>query len=228
MERVHTKEAAEALLRELPSVRGAFVREDINGHPREIHLLVGPGPNVKLLAQDVRDLLEERLQLAIDHRIISIAQLAEDVFESDSGTALADAIEFPQEPRLRFVSVYSEVSEKRLRVRVQLEHGSSTHEGEAVEVDLGTGRLRASATATLRAATAASVKDVRLELDGASQVKAFDREYILVSVLGRSGAFGRKLLQLAGAHAIEEDVETAASLATLKAINRVLARILVS
>jgi AraC-like DNA-binding protein len=76
VEKVHTKEAAEALLRELPSVLGAFVREDINGHPREIHLLVGPGPSVKLLAQDVRDLLEERLEVPIDHRIISIAQLA--------------------------------------------------------------------------------------------------------------------------------------------------------
>ena len=57
MERIHTKEAAEAVLRELPSVLGAFVREDVNGHPREVHLLVSPGPNVKLLAQDVRDLL---------------------------------------------------------------------------------------------------------------------------------------------------------------------------
>ena len=145
MERVHTKEAAEALLRELPSVRGAFVREDVNGNPREIHLLIGPGPNVKLLAQDVRDLLEERLQIEIDHRIISIAQLAEDVFESNGMESLAEAIESPPEPRLRFVGVVSEVSEQKIRVRAQLEHGETVHEGQAVEVDLGTGRLRASA-----------------------------------------------------------------------------------
>jgi hypothetical protein len=72
-----TKEAAEAVLRELPSVIGAFVREDINGHPREVHLLVRAGPNPRHLAYDVRDLLEERLGVPIDQRVISIAQLAE-------------------------------------------------------------------------------------------------------------------------------------------------------
>lgn len=71
------KEAAEAVLRELPSVIGACVREDINGHPREVHLLVRAGPNPRHLAYDVRDLLEERLGVPIDQRVISIAQLAE-------------------------------------------------------------------------------------------------------------------------------------------------------
>jgi hypothetical protein len=72
-----TKDAAEAVLLELPSVIGAFVREDINGHPREVHLLVRAGPNPRHLAYDVRDLLEERLGVPIDQRVISIAQLAE-------------------------------------------------------------------------------------------------------------------------------------------------------
>ncbi|HEX7120417.1 MAG TPA: hypothetical protein VF212_16605 [Longimicrobiales bacterium] len=77
MEKIHTKEAAEAILRELPSVRGAFVREDVNGHPREVHILVGPGPEPRLLARDIRDLLEERLGVPVDQRVISIAQLSE-------------------------------------------------------------------------------------------------------------------------------------------------------
>jgi hypothetical protein len=189
-------------------------------------LLVGPGPNVKNLAQDVRDLLEERLEIPIDHRVISIAQLAEDVSDFEAQAGLGEVADAPPEPRLRFVAVISEVSEQRVRVRTQLGHGSRVHEGEALDVDLGTGRLRAAAAATLRAATAASSADVRLDLDAASQIRVFDREYILISVLARSGLFGRRLLQLAGAHAIEDDLETAASLATLKAVNRVLARIL--
>jgi hypothetical protein len=45
MTREGTKEVAEAMLRELPSVIGAFVREDVHGHPREVHLLVRAGPN---------------------------------------------------------------------------------------------------------------------------------------------------------------------------------------
>ncbi|MFS8638559.1 MAG: hypothetical protein FWJ74_10755 [Gemmatimonadota bacterium] len=79
MKKVHTKEAAEAILRELPSVRGAFVREDVYGHPREIHVLVGPGPEPRLLARDIRDLLEERLGVPVDQRVISIAQLSENI-----------------------------------------------------------------------------------------------------------------------------------------------------
>ena len=71
-----TKAAAESLLRELPSVIGASVREDIYGHPREIHLLIRAGPNPRHLAYDVRELLEERLGVPIDQRVISIAQLA--------------------------------------------------------------------------------------------------------------------------------------------------------
>jgi hypothetical protein len=227
VEKVHTKETAEALLRELPSVLGAFVREDINGHPREIHLLVSPGPSVKLLAQDVRDLLEERLGVHIDHRIISIAQLAENISEFDVGDTLgAPADTSTDEQRVRFAGVTSEVRDQRVRVMARLEAGEEEHLGEATELDLGTGRIRASAIATLRAATLACEEDVRLELESVSLIKAFDREYILVSVLAGSPTLGRKLLQLAGAHPIEQDAETAAALAILKATNRVLGKLL--
>lgn len=70
-----TKAQAEGILRELPSVVDAFVREDVNGDPREVHLLIHPGPEPRDLALDVRDLLEERLGVPVDQRIISIAQL---------------------------------------------------------------------------------------------------------------------------------------------------------
>lgn len=77
MAKIHTKDRAEAILRELPSVLGAFVREDVNGHPREVHLLIAPGPEPRLLARDIRDLLEERLGVFVDQRVISIAQLTD-------------------------------------------------------------------------------------------------------------------------------------------------------
>lgn len=89
MKQTQTKHAAEAVLRELPSVIGACVHEDVTGRPREVHLLVRPVPNVRDLAQDVRDLLEERLGIPIDQRIISIAQIAAD----KAGVALLDRID---------------------------------------------------------------------------------------------------------------------------------------
>lgn len=227
MEKVHTKETAEALLRELPSVLGAFVREDVNGHPREIHLLISPGPSVKLLAQDVQDLLEERLGVPIDHRIISIAQLAEDVVDFTTDATLESITESAAtERRVRFINVVSEIRDQRVRVRTQLQAGDTVLEGEATEIDVGTGRLRAAAAATLIAAGNAAPDDLRLQLESISVVKAFDREYVIVSVLAGATVFGRKLLQLVGAQPIAQDAETAAAFATLKAINRVLAQLM--
>lgn len=202
------------------------MREDINGHPREIHLLVSPGPNVKLLAQDVRELLEERLGVPIDHRVISIAQLAEDIVDEDDA-GLASVTDAPAgERRIRFIDVISEVREQRVRVRTRLQTGDNILEAESVEIDLGAGRMRAAALATLRAAADAISDNVRLELESVSAVRAFDREYVLVCVLAAGGTFGRKLIQLAGAQPIEDDSVTASALATLKAINRVLGKVM--
>jgi hypothetical protein len=84
MKRISTKTTAEAVLRELPSVLGAYVSEDLEGHPREVHLLVRAGPDPAGLARDVRGLLEERLGIPIDQRVISIAQLARDPEQDDA------------------------------------------------------------------------------------------------------------------------------------------------
>ncbi|NIQ57506.1 MAG: hypothetical protein GWN71_30150, partial [Gammaproteobacteria bacterium] len=45
---------------------GAFVQEDVNGRPREIHVLIRPGPDAGALARDIHGLLEERLDIPID------------------------------------------------------------------------------------------------------------------------------------------------------------------
>src|SRR5512135_664834 len=131
MEKIRTKEAAEATLRELPSVIGALVREDIYGHPREVHLLVQPGPNVRHLAHDVRDLLEERLQVPIDQRIISIAQVTRDPAESPvedvpeiataaPGEAVAASLSPAGTARLVFGGIESMSRDARVVVRVRL------------------------------------------------------------------------------------------------------------
>jgi hypothetical protein len=95
MKQIETKAAAEALLRELPSVMGAYVHEDVHGHPREVHLLVGPGPSVRHLARDVRDLLEERLGVPVDQRVISIAQLGEAGPAAPASGAVAEPVAEP-------------------------------------------------------------------------------------------------------------------------------------
>ena len=233
MNRISNKATAEAVLRELPSVLGAYVSEDMEGHPREIHLLVQPGPDAASLARDIRGLLEERLGIPIDQRVISIAQLAPDSeveeVPEDAAEELAATEATPEEApqpvagRPIFAGLDSTVSSGHVRVGVRLQWRGQESEGEAEAVDTSAGRARAAANAALNSAVdAAWNHDLRLELDFASVVQALDGEYVLVSVLGTSRRLGRRPLSLVGAHPIESDVETAAALGTLKAINRIL------
>lgn len=90
-----TKAAAEAILRELPSVLGAYVREDVNGHPREVHILIRSGPDPRELSRDIRELLEERLEIPVDQRVISIAQLAPEDGNGVPDRTLTDRLAAP-------------------------------------------------------------------------------------------------------------------------------------
>lgn len=233
MSRVSNKATAEAVLRELPSVLGAYVSEDLEGHPREIHLLVKHGPDTAGLARDIRGLLEERLGIPIDQRVISIAQLAPDpdaeaVPEKtgdgrETGSPARGEVPRPVAGRPQFAGIESTASTGRVRVAVRLDWRGEASEGEAEAVDTPVGRARAAATATLGAAAATAWNDtLGLELDFASIVQALDGEYVLVSVLEMGGRLGRRPLSLVGAHPVESDVETAAALAILKAVNRIL------
>ncbi|MFW5952220.1 MAG: hypothetical protein ACOCVZ_08905 [Gemmatimonadota bacterium] len=248
MKRISSKATAEAALREIPSVLGAYVSEDADGHPREVHLLVRPGPDPAGLARDIRGLLEERLGIPIDQRVISIAQLARDprsgteeasheeasheeashVEASHEGEPYEGATVAPADPvaadgRPVFVGLESTTTGGRVRVVVRLEWRSEESEGVGEAVDTRPGRARAAATATLRSAVNAPWNDgLGLELDFASIVQALDGEYVLVSVLGIADRLGRRPLPLVGAHPMEGDLESAAALAALKAINRVL------
>lgn len=234
MHRASTKAAAEAALRELPSVLGAFVREDIHGNPREIHVLIRGGPDAGALARDIHGLLEERLDIPIDQRVISIAQLDEETFTEDDDdgathvggapapTASATSTVPRSHARAVFRGIESTVERGRIEVGVTLDWGGESFTGAAEEVETANGRARAAVTATLKAAMAAAWEGLRLELDVVAVVPSLDQNFVLVSILGLAPALGRKPLALVGAQPVETDIESAAALATLKAINRVL------
>jgi hypothetical protein len=94
-----------------------------------------------------------------------------------------------------------------------------------VEPVAGGGRIRAAAAATLDAVGRAS-PPLRLELEAASIVSALERDYAIVSALASAPPLGRRPLRLVGAHPVEDDADTAAALAALKALNRTVARLL--
>ena len=223
----HTKAEAEAVLRELPSVIGAFVREDVYGHPREVHLLVRPGTSPRDLARDVRDLLEERLGVPVDQRVISIAQVAA------NGTTLEDALGVEDgrngrlEPdiragRLELVRIESTRSLGWIETRAVLRRGDVEHEGSAREVESPGGAARAGARAAAAALSSACDAALLVDIASVSLQALFDREHVLVSMTAGSPLFGRSLRTLVGSHGVDGDVVEAAALAVLKATNRVV------
>jgi hypothetical protein len=236
MKREQTKDEAESALRELPSVIGACVREDVYGHPREIHLLVRHGPNPRHLAYDVRDLLEERLGVPVDQRVISIAQLAPGrqpgpLLATRAGLSAADPVEegnaLPAtSARVRFTGIRTDSADSRIRVRVSLELDGVEQSGEASGLDTAAARLNAAAMATLQAADAFCGGRARFQTEHVSVVGAFEQEYVIVTALASSPFLGRRPISLAGAQPIELDGESAAAFAALKAVNRILGLVL--
>lgn len=239
MSRQGTKKAAEAVLRELPSVLGACVREDVFGHPREVHLLVRPGSDPRHLAYDVRELLEERLGVPVDQRVISIAQLAPGrhpgpVFAAIAGLKPETASHMEPatdggataEPRVRFLGVSTESVDGRVRVRVRLELDRMALSADAVGLENAAGRARAAAVAALAAVNDSCIGRARFEVEHATVLEAFERPYALAAVLVSSPWLGRQPIPLVGAQPVELDGESAGALAALKAINRTLSLVL--
>jgi len=237
MARSGTKHAAEAVLRELPSVLGAAVREDMHGHPREIHVLLAAGPTARDFARDVRDLLEERLGIPIDQRVISVAQLADDAAWPEEGpreaASLPPAAAWPApaaataDARTRLESLQTQRGAGRTTVEVRLGWEGGYYDGQAMEMDAGLGPQRAAARAALSAAEAACEGRVRLAVDTVAPLRAFERDYVLVAATASAPFLGRRPLAVVGAQPVEGDgPEWAAGLAALKAVNRILARVL--
>jgi hypothetical protein len=229
MESNGLKTAAEAALREMPFVVGAFVQPDALGHPREIHLLIQPGPKPREFAHEVKTLLETRFRLTIDQRIISIAQLAEEPAPVPAAMPAPGPVPVAGEgtaSRIRLENLESRVLEGRVTVAVALEHEGELLRGEATEIEAEEGRARAGTRAALEALNARLGPRGRLGFDFAARVETLDRRYVLVSIVASGRRLGRRPLALAAAHPIEEPEETAAALATLKAANRALERLL--
>lgn len=220
MEPLDYKETAEAVLRAMPSVLGAFVQPDAFGRPREVHLLIEPGPRPREFAEQVRAALESKLRVPIDQRIISIAQVARP--REVSPAEPPPEARTTHRDRVLLQGVRSGITRGRARVIVQLKRGDDVFEGEGVEIAAQDGSARAAARATVDAVNALAGNHARFGLDYATAIDAFGRKYVLVSATVTSQRLGRTSVPVVGAQVMEGDIESAAALATLKAVNRLL------
>ncbi len=135
-----------SLLLKLPDVFAANILMDDDATVREVHIVAGPSRNPKLISRDVQSALLAAFDLRVDHRVISIAQIAGNPFEARPQTEHAEA-----GTRIHCMEVSTRVEEKHYHVSVRLRHGERDFCGEAVCRNTTTQCMRAAVQATLNA-----------------------------------------------------------------------------
>jgi len=134
---------------------------------------------------------------------------------------MADAI-----PASRRVLIFEDVEVRRSRsrgvlCRVTLSRDGQEFVGECEGLESERSRIDLAARATMLAIIAASKamagSERSLALEGSTQIDAFDRVFIFVSVAAR---VGREPVVLTGSCEVRESAETSAVLAVLDATNR--------
>jgi hypothetical protein len=213
-------EGAEALLNSLKGVVSARVVAPSGGEIEEIHLLTEGDVAAKQSVRNVESALLAHFGLKIDHRKVSVAQTSDEqapavkAFEGLGGRVA--------EGRFLFVTHRVETESSHLRIGVTLEWHGEQYEGEAVGAALHRARLESTAAATLDAigktiVAAIGEGEVALSVDGVKTIEAFDSQFVLVAI---HAIHGRSITALAGAAAVEDTVDRAVILGTLKAADR--------
>ena len=145
-----TVEDIRTLLCQLPGVSAAGVqladdadalREDAE-EIEEIHILANTSRNAKQIVRDVQSALFAAYGIRIDHRIVSVAQMALDM----SGKPKAPA-------RVRYKGMGYEETDEKCAIRVTLEYNGMNYSGEVAypSAKAEAYRLRMIAQATLDA-----------------------------------------------------------------------------
>ncbi len=135
-----------ALLLKLPDVFAANILMDEDDNVREVHIVAGLSRNPKLISRDVQSALLAAFDLRVDHRVISIAQLADNPFEPREQTETTETGK-----RIQCMEVSTRMEERHYHVRVRLRHGEQDFWGEAVSRNTATQCMRAAVQATLNA-----------------------------------------------------------------------------
>lgn len=219
-----TIQEAERLLLSLKGVVSVRLVTRPGGDVEEIHVLTTEEVAPKQTVRNVESALLAHLDLAVDHRKISVAQTKE--IPEPSEPAVRLMVEPTSQSRLLFHGHQVETERAhQVRHRVEIEWKGERFVGEASAAELPRARLEAVARATLDAVERAlgtelsesPGKAITLALDGVKVVDAFDREFVLVAVQAFSG---RDVTSLAGAAVSEGLPDRAAILATLQATDR--------
>jgi hypothetical protein len=197
-------------LRKIPGVRGARVVG--NEAPTEIHIVAAPGRSAKQVVRDVQSLAAAGFGMPIDHRIVSIVQL-----DDELGSPLADALS--NRPVLERIVLASKGAEGWVKVALRWPDGEMT-EGVGATGATREARAKGAASAVQRALNPFLEKRrSSVEIDEVVIQRLGSGDSVTVRAVFSENGAPRHLV---GSALVYDDVASAAVRATLQAVNRKL------
>lgn len=215
----------EESLRSIPGIRAASVVTGPDARPTEVHVLAQPGKPAKQVVRDVQSVAMAQFDLDIDHRIVSVVQIA-DENASDVGDASetsehssARAEEEPAVTRPALTSITVKSSDGESEVQVSLAIGGSVFSGHASGPGAPVHRPRIVAAATLAAMT--ELLGIPAQIESAQLLEIGLREVAVTVLTLTIPRLGEQVL--CGSALVRGDEEDAVARSVLAAVNRRLA-----
>jgi hypothetical protein len=211
----------EESLRQIPGITAASVVTGPDAVPTEVHVLAAPGKPAKQVVRDVQSMALARFDIDIDHRIVSVVQIAdEDVV--DGVAPLADSLAPVDSPEAAIRPAIAAIMVRSgggiTEASVTLAAGDQLFEGKAQGPAGHSHRSRIVAIATLD-----SLSDLlgqTCEVESASVVSTGSRELaisVLTLMVPRTGE-----QVLTGCALVRGDEADAIARSVLAALNRQL------
>jgi len=199
----------EDALSQVAEIRAARVVTGPDGTIAEIHVLALPSKLPKQLVRDIESTLMAAFGIAIDHKVISIAQLGhENVPEAEPTAATT---------RARIVTVTVTGAGTHARVDVKLSIDGEPYEGSATGPASETSQRRLVAQATLAAIEQYLQGAFTFALEDVG-VTRLGRETVAVACVALVTGFGEQAY--AGSALVRQNENDSIVRATLDAINR--------
>ena len=205
-------EQVEDVVRQLKDIVSTRAVLDPSGRIDELHVLVNPKRAPKQIARDIESALRAHLDITLDYKKISIAQI-------QGRAALAGPGGLAGLPRLRFADVSLTVTGSRGEAVVHLKREDAVYTGMATGHASSYNQMRLIATAAIRAVEDSHDQDGTMVVeDLQAEVALAGRKAVTVLVSTLTSPKGEELLT--GSALVRHDVWKAVVNATLDAVNR--------
>lgn len=213
-------------LRQLPGVKAASVVTGPDAVPTEVHVLAAPGKPAKQVVRDVQSLAMARYDIDIDHRIVSVVQIGDEVravnpdgtAPDDSAAESDQAAEDESAPRPAIAAITVRSGKGETEATVILAASEALFEGKSRGPAGQSHRARLVAIATLDAVS--ELLGQPCEVESSAIVATGTREVAMTVLTLTVPRTGEQVLT--GAAAVRGDDADAVARSVLAALNRQL------